>query len=141
MKKVGVQCRHVHLAFGRTEVLRDVDLEIAPGEFFAQRRDLCSPLWIGLGVVMEDTNPASLIRPLGESRQRPRRRPAEQTDELAPPEHAFRPPTQGSKHSSRGGDAKGAMSLVWGYWLLAGLMLAVPGMIWFSWCLLRRVYS
>ncbi|MDE2613686.1 MAG: ABC transporter ATP-binding protein [Burkholderiales bacterium] len=35
MKKVGVQCRHVHLAFGRTEVLRDVDLEIAPGEFFA----------------------------------------------------------------------------------------------------------
>jgi len=35
MKKVGVQCRNVHLAFGRTEVLKDVDLEIAPGEFFA----------------------------------------------------------------------------------------------------------
>ena len=35
MKKVSVQCRNVRLAYGRTEVLRDVSLDIAPGEFFA----------------------------------------------------------------------------------------------------------
>jgi iron(III) transport system ATP-binding protein len=35
MKKVSVQCRHVRLSFGPTEVLKDVDLDIQPGEFFA----------------------------------------------------------------------------------------------------------
>jgi iron(III) transport system ATP-binding protein len=35
MKKVSVQCHHVRLAYGPTEVLKDVNLEIEPGEFFA----------------------------------------------------------------------------------------------------------
>jgi iron(III) transport system ATP-binding protein len=35
MKKVSVQCRHVRLAYGKTEVLKNVDLDIEPGEFFA----------------------------------------------------------------------------------------------------------
>ncbi|MEO8280385.1 MAG: ABC transporter ATP-binding protein [Ideonella sp.] len=35
MKKVAVQCRHVRLSFGHTEVLKDVNLDIEPGEFFA----------------------------------------------------------------------------------------------------------
>jgi iron(III) transport system ATP-binding protein len=35
MKKVSVQCRDVHLSFGATEVLKGVDLDIEPGEFFA----------------------------------------------------------------------------------------------------------
>ncbi len=35
MKKVPVQCRHVRLSFGSTEVLKDVNLDIEPGEFFA----------------------------------------------------------------------------------------------------------
>ena len=35
MKKVSVQCRHVRLAYGDQVVLRDVDLEVQPGEFFA----------------------------------------------------------------------------------------------------------
>ena len=35
MKKVSVQCRNVRLAYGKTEVLKDVSLDIAPGEFFA----------------------------------------------------------------------------------------------------------
>ena len=35
MKKVSVQCRHVRLSYGSTEVLKDVNLDIAPGEFFA----------------------------------------------------------------------------------------------------------
>ena len=35
MKKVSVQCRHVRLSFGATEVLKDVDLDVEPGEFFA----------------------------------------------------------------------------------------------------------
>ena len=35
MNKVSVQCRHVRLAYGKTEVLKDVSLDIAPGEFFA----------------------------------------------------------------------------------------------------------
>ncbi len=35
MKKVSVQCRHVRLAYGATEVLKDVNLDIEPGEFFA----------------------------------------------------------------------------------------------------------
>jgi len=35
MRKVSVQCRNVGLSYGATEVLRDVDLDIEPGEFFA----------------------------------------------------------------------------------------------------------
>ena len=35
MKSVGVQCRDLHLAYGTTEVLKGVSLDIAPGEFFA----------------------------------------------------------------------------------------------------------
>jgi iron(III) transport system ATP-binding protein len=35
MKKVSVQCRHVRLSYGTTEVLKDVNLDIVPGEFFA----------------------------------------------------------------------------------------------------------
>lgn len=49
--------------------------------------------------------------PLGESRHRPRGRPAEQADELTPPEHAARPPRQRSRHSSRRGNAKGGNGL------------------------------
>jgi iron(III) transport system ATP-binding protein len=35
MKKVSVQCRNVRLSYGTTEVLKDVNLDIEPGEFFA----------------------------------------------------------------------------------------------------------
>ncbi len=35
MKKVSVSCRHLRLSYGSTEVLKDVNLDIAPGEFFA----------------------------------------------------------------------------------------------------------
>jgi iron(III) transport system ATP-binding protein len=35
MKKVSVQCRNLRLSYGSTEVLRDVCLDIEPGEFFA----------------------------------------------------------------------------------------------------------
>lgn len=35
MKKVSVQCRNIRLSYGDTEVLRDVNLDVAPGEFFA----------------------------------------------------------------------------------------------------------
>ncbi len=35
MKKVAVECRGIGLAYGSTEVLKDVTLKIAPGEFFA----------------------------------------------------------------------------------------------------------
>ena len=35
MKKVSVVCRNLRLSYGATEVLKDVNLEIAPGEFFA----------------------------------------------------------------------------------------------------------
>ena len=35
MKKVAVECRHIGLSYGRTEVLKDVSLRIEPGEFFA----------------------------------------------------------------------------------------------------------
>ena len=35
MKKVSVQCRNIRLSYGTTEVLRDVSLDIQPGEFFA----------------------------------------------------------------------------------------------------------
>ncbi|MGV3493977.1 MAG: ABC transporter ATP-binding protein [Ramlibacter sp.] len=35
MKKVPVQCRHVRLSFGSTEVLKDVNIDVEPGEFFA----------------------------------------------------------------------------------------------------------
>jgi iron(III) transport system ATP-binding protein len=35
MKSVSVQCRGIGLSYGTTEVLKDVSLEIEPGEFFA----------------------------------------------------------------------------------------------------------
>ena len=35
MKKVSVQCRNIRLAYGTTEVLKNVNLDIEPGEFFA----------------------------------------------------------------------------------------------------------
>ncbi len=35
MRKVAVECRKIGLSYGRTEVLRDVNLRIEPGEFFA----------------------------------------------------------------------------------------------------------
>jgi len=35
MKKVAVECRNIGLAYGRTEVLKEVTLKIEPGEFFA----------------------------------------------------------------------------------------------------------
>jgi iron(III) transport system ATP-binding protein len=35
MKKVAVQCRNIRLSYGSTEVLKDVNLDIEPGEFFA----------------------------------------------------------------------------------------------------------
>ena len=35
MNPVGVQCRHIRLAYGANLVLRDISLDIAPGEFFA----------------------------------------------------------------------------------------------------------
>ena len=35
MKKVSVECRNIRLSYGRTEVLKDVNISIEPGEFFA----------------------------------------------------------------------------------------------------------
>jgi iron(III) transport system ATP-binding protein len=35
MKKVSVQCRNIRLAYGSTEVLKNVNLDVQPGEFFA----------------------------------------------------------------------------------------------------------
>jgi iron(III) transport system ATP-binding protein len=35
MKKVSVQCRDIRLSYGSTEVLKNVNLDIEPGEFFA----------------------------------------------------------------------------------------------------------
>ena len=35
MKKVSVECRNLRMSYGSTEVLRDVNLDIEPGEFFA----------------------------------------------------------------------------------------------------------
>jgi iron(III) transport system ATP-binding protein len=35
MKKVSVQCRKLRLSYGNTEVLKDITLDIEPGEFFA----------------------------------------------------------------------------------------------------------
>lgn len=35
MKKVSVECKNIGLSYGETEVLKDVDLAIEPGEFFA----------------------------------------------------------------------------------------------------------
>ncbi|CAB3674934.1 Vitamin B12 import ATP-binding protein BtuD [Achromobacter pulmonis] len=35
MKKVSVECRNIRLSYGRTEVLKDVNIHIEPGEFFA----------------------------------------------------------------------------------------------------------
>ena len=33
MKKVSVQCRNIRLSYGSTEVLKNVNLDIEPGEF------------------------------------------------------------------------------------------------------------
>ncbi|WP_347484738.1 ABC transporter ATP-binding protein [Vandammella animalimorsus] len=35
MKKVSVECRNIRLAYGKTEVLKDINLHIEAGEFFA----------------------------------------------------------------------------------------------------------
>ncbi|EGP47950.1 ABC transporter ATP-binding protein [Achromobacter insuavis] len=35
MKKVSVECRNIRLSYGKTEVLKDVNISIEPGEFFA----------------------------------------------------------------------------------------------------------
>jgi iron(III) transport system ATP-binding protein len=35
MKKISVQCRNIRLSYGSTEVLKNVNLNIEPGEFFA----------------------------------------------------------------------------------------------------------
>ena len=35
MKKVSVQCRNIRLSYGKNEVLKDVNIEVEPGEFFA----------------------------------------------------------------------------------------------------------
>lgn len=35
MRKIGVQCRNIRLSYGSTQVLKDVSLDIEPGEFFA----------------------------------------------------------------------------------------------------------
>ena len=35
MKKVSVQCRGIRLAYGSNEVLKDIHIDIRPGEFFA----------------------------------------------------------------------------------------------------------
>lgn len=35
MKKVSVECRNIRLSYGKTEVLKDINLLIEPGEFFA----------------------------------------------------------------------------------------------------------
>ncbi|MFY1905315.1 ABC transporter ATP-binding protein [Achromobacter xylosoxidans] len=35
MKKVSVECRNIRLSYGKTEVLKDVNIHIEPGEFFA----------------------------------------------------------------------------------------------------------
>jgi iron(III) transport system ATP-binding protein len=35
MKKVSVQCKDIRLSYGKTEVLKNVHLDIEPGEFFA----------------------------------------------------------------------------------------------------------
>lgn len=35
MKKVSVECRNISLSYGKTKVLKDVNLHVEPGEFFA----------------------------------------------------------------------------------------------------------
>ena len=35
IKKVGVECRNIRLSYGSTEVLKDINISVAPGEFFA----------------------------------------------------------------------------------------------------------
>jgi iron(III) transport system ATP-binding protein len=35
LKKVGVSARHVSLSYGKTQVLKDINLTVEPGEFFA----------------------------------------------------------------------------------------------------------
>ena len=35
MKKVSVECRNICLSYGSTDVLKDINLKVEPGEFFA----------------------------------------------------------------------------------------------------------
>ena len=35
MNQASLECRHISLSYGATPVLRDVNLKIEPGEFFA----------------------------------------------------------------------------------------------------------
>ena len=35
MKKVSVECRNIYLSYGKTDVLKGVNLLVHPGEFFA----------------------------------------------------------------------------------------------------------
>ncbi|THJ33943.1 ABC transporter ATP-binding protein [Lampropedia aestuarii] len=35
MKKVSVECRNIRMSYGKTEVLKDINITIEPGEFFA----------------------------------------------------------------------------------------------------------
>ena len=35
MKKVSVECRNIRLSYGKTEVLKDINILVEPGEFFA----------------------------------------------------------------------------------------------------------
>lgn len=35
MKKISVECRNINLSYGNTEVLKDINIKIEPGEFFA----------------------------------------------------------------------------------------------------------
>ncbi len=36
LNKVSLEARHISLSYGSTEVLKDVNIRIEPGEFFAQ---------------------------------------------------------------------------------------------------------
>lgn len=35
MKKISVECRNIRLSYGKNEVLKDINIHIEPGEFFA----------------------------------------------------------------------------------------------------------
>ena len=35
LDQVSLECRHISLSYGNNEVLKDVNLKIEPGEFFA----------------------------------------------------------------------------------------------------------
>lgn len=40
MKKVSVECRNIYLSYGKTDVLKGVNLLVHPGEFFETNRAL-----------------------------------------------------------------------------------------------------